>query len=717
MKSYTLRSLARSLKDFGEKSVQADVRVHGLDRLDKNAAVLFVPASYTRLELLALPFALGRATGKNVALWLAPDHLRGRVARALLEHALPVTETPHHESALAYVLLSGAEHALALAAPALRPHAHAWPRPGKPARNGAETEPHPLLDASRTALRMERVRRAMLDADGGASPEARNNAWQCAGLQGDAPTTPPAPKLLVIPVAVTILPLRPRADALARFARRVATRGNGLRGLDDVLLDDTDLGEGATLDIVAGTPLDPADFLQDADGGAARLAAACAEGAAGLPMLNVEHAVAALLRHQAGPRVEERVLRNRLFLLGDAIRREGHPWRHESLETEHQDAVFDEPCPALDRFLQNLEALGQLRRENGRLVKTGGLQARPALPHRLGPDTLLHTLARALAAAPGVADAARLVARTPGLFVYRRVRDHFLDGDQRQFEEAYALHYDPEYSKRPEVGRPYFLKPLRPRAGVVLVHGYMAAPMEVRALADDLYARGYAVYGVRMAGHGTSPEDLALRSWEDWYAAMNTGWAIMQTVADRIVVSGFSTGGCVALLAAARKGPRVWATVPICAPLQVRQSSIRLVPSILTVNSLLKRMGTSRFMHREFVDNVPENPHINYTRNPLTGLRQLVDIMHATQEILPEVHTPALVMQGSDDPTIMPSSAQQIFEGIAAKDKELTVFGRDRHGIINGDGAEDLFERMGQWLERLRAKEAAAAGEDSAAAG
>jgi esterase/lipase len=381
------------------------------------------------------------------------------------------------------------------------------------------------------------------------------------------------------------------------------------------------------------------------------------------------------------------------------------------------NAVYDEACPALDRFLQNLESLGQLRRENGRLVKTGGLQACPVLPHRLAPDTLPHTLARQLGAAPAVADAARLAARTPGLFVFRRVRDHFLALDQRQFEEDYALHYDPEYSKRPEVGRPFFLKPMRPRAGVVLVHGYMAAPMEVRALADDLYARGYAVYGVRMAGHGTSPEDLALRSWQDWYAAMNTGWAVMQTVTDRIVVSGFSTGGCVALLAAARKGPRVWAAVPVCAPLQVRQSTIRLVPSILTVNSLLKRMGTSRVVHREFVDNVPENPHINYTRNPLPGLRQLVEIMHATQEILSEVHTPALIMQGSDDPTVLPSSAQQIFEGIATKDKELTVFGRDRHGIINGEGAEDVFERMGRWLERLRAKEDDASGEDTAAAG
>ena len=55
--------------------------------------------------------------------------------------------------------------------------------------------------------------------------------------------------------------------------------------------------------------------------------------------------------------------------------------------------------------------------------------------------------------------------------------------------------------------------------GCVLLHGFTAAPKEMRALGEYLAARDYTVRGVRYAGHGTSPEDLARTTWRDWVAS------------------------------------------------------------------------------------------------------------------------------------------------------------------------------------------------------
>jgi len=48
--------------------------------------------------------------------------------------------------------------------------------------------------------------------------------------------------------------------------------------------------------------------------------------------------------------------------------------------------------------------------------------------------------------------------------------------------------------------------------GVVLVHGLLASPAEMRPIGERLHAAGFHVIGVRVKGHGTSPWDLRDRS-------------------------------------------------------------------------------------------------------------------------------------------------------------------------------------------------------------
>ena len=70
----------------------------------------------------------------------------------------------------------------------------------------------------------------------------------------------------------------------------------------------------------------------------------------------------------------------------------------------------------------------------------------------------------------------------------RRAGRALVAADLAAFEDAYARHYVPGETKPPEVGRPFLLRPrrLRPRGGVVLAHGFLAAPLEVRALGEAL---------------------------------------------------------------------------------------------------------------------------------------------------------------------------------------------------------------------------------------
>ena len=93
-----------------------------------------------------------------------------------------------------------------------------------------------------------------------------------------------------------------------------------------------------------------------------------------------------------------------------------------------------------------------------------------------------------------------------------------------------------------DVGSPFLVKGKSKKVGILLSHGYMAAPREVKGLAYFLGKMGYWVYVPRLKGHGTSPDDLALRSYQDWMRSIDRGYAIISSICRKVVVGGFSTG-------------------------------------------------------------------------------------------------------------------------------------------------------------------------------
>ena len=279
-----------------------------------------------------------------------------------------------------------------------------------------------------------------------------------------------------------------------------------------------------------------------------------------------------------------------------------------------------------------------------------------------------------------------------------RMLKALLEEDRGLFETEYAAHHEEGVSKPADVGRPFLLKPLfRTRGGVVLIHGYMAAPLEVRTMAEYLRRKGYAVYAVRLRGHGTSPADLATRTWHEWCDSIERGCAVVRTFTENLIVGGFSMGAGLALLTAGMKGSEIRAVFAIDVPLHLRSSAARLAPSIVKVNALLKRLPWGR-LRWEYVENDPENRHINYFSNPVAGVAQLAEAMNRMLEALKDITAPTLIIQGSRDPVVHFDSATTIFEKVGTPDKVLTILERDRHGIINGPGADDVFDHIHHFL-------------------
>ena len=228
----------------------------------------------------------------------------------------------------------------------------------------------------------------------------------------------------------------------------------------------------------------------------------------------------------------------------------------------------------------------------------------------------------------------------------------------------------------------------------------MAAPLEVRALAAHLASCGYKVYAPRLAGHGTSPENLADCNYQQWIDSVAEGYAIISNLCSNVVVGGFSFGAGLSLDLCTRVDG-IKGVFAISAPLKLQDFSARFIPAVNLWNNLMKKINFSA-AGKQFVENNPENPHINYFRNPLSGVLEMGRLMAALKPRLEKITMPALIIQSYGDPVVNPDSAMRIFKSISSEDKQYLLVNTPRHGIINGEGSARVFAAIEGFLNNIK---------------
>ena len=285
-----------------------------------------------------------------------------------------------------------------------------------------------------------------------------------------------------------------------------------------------------------------------------------------------------------------------------------------------------------------------------------------------------------------------------------------LANEELVFDQDYQQHAIVGESKDKFIGKPYLLhhhgsldsrqKKGKNRKGILLIHGLMAAPFEVRQWADFLYAQGYNVYAPRLAGHGTSVIDLATRNKQEWVNAVQRGYNILAECSDEIILAGFSTGAALALDIAIKQPNNFSAVISISAPLKIKKFSANFASPINQWNRILNGLNISK-AKKEFVTNHADNPHINYLRCPVSSIVKIKSLMKPVRQNLAKISMPALVMHATGDPKVDVQSSRDIYRLIASQDKTYHEIDFDLHGIINGDISKQVFKQVDIFLQKL----------------
>ena len=278
-----------------------------------------------------------------------------------------------------------------------------------------------------------------------------------------------------------------------------------------------------------------------------------------------------------------------------------------------------------------------------------------------------------------------------------------LEAELKLYDEEHASTFVEGKSKSKDTGRPILLQSEDSEYGVLLLHGYLAQPEEVRLFAEFLHSKGYSVFVPRLPGHGTTPEDLMRRSREEWFRATRRGYRVIRECAPKIIACGFSMGAGLALLNAARRRGDFCAVISVSAPVHMKGWALRHSGFIYALHKITAAVGLK--IIPALLDHRPENREINYEQNPVHGVAQLSSLMKHTADELDRITLPICAIQADEDPVIERNSLDFIMRRVRSSVREKHLLNGKVHGIVRGELSKEVFETAVRFIEKVRALE------------
>jgi carboxylesterase len=229
--------------------------------------------------------------------------------------------------------------------------------------------------------------------------------------------------------------------------------------------------------------------------------------------------------------------------------------------------------------------------------------------------------------------------------------------------------------------------------GCLLVHGFSGSPPEMRPMGEFLAGKGLTVRGVRLAGHGTSPEDMATTTWRDWVASAEAGLRELEGLCEQVFVAGLSMGGLITLHLAAHHP--VAGIVVMAAPAYIADWRFPFLP----LAQYFVRWFTPD-IEPDLTDPEAENRLFSYPVLPVRCIVSLGQLIRLVRRELPQIEVPALVMQGEKDGHVPADSAPIILQGLGSTDKELVWWPNSGHCITVDSEREAVWARAYEFIAK-----------------
>jgi esterase/lipase/1-acyl-sn-glycerol-3-phosphate acyltransferase len=702
------------------KATNADIRIHGKENII-DQPILYVINHFTRMETFFLPYIINQITGKEILSLASGEFFGGGFGSYLEKVGAVSTEAPDRDRVMTSALLKKDMSCLIFPEGQMIKDKKIIEKGKYMVYNSGIRRP-PHTGAAILSLRTEFYRQKLnyfktINFKDGIKAYSEFFGIDSQESLKDIVKA----QTYILPVNLTYYPVRARKNLINKIASRLIN--NVPERLEEELeIEGSMLIDGVDIDINFGKAIPVKQFIQKQKiekmirnnsqylmseeiknnlkfkKESTSLMYKYMDSIYNMTTVNHDHILSYILTKYKKNKISKRDLRNRAFLAISMMKNQLE-YNHSFLNRKQNSLLIDEDNDKIQNFLKALEEEKLISVDKKYIYKKKEKFSRIYEFHTIRKDNLVEVLKNEIEPLGHLSKSLNNLMRMPEFLIRKKIRNKFLKWDMELFESDYKKFYNKKESKPKNIGRPFFFKRPLSKKGILLIHGYLAAPEEVKELARFLNKSGYNVYGVRLRGHGTSPDDLATRTSEDWLKSVRRGYVILTNSVKDMAIAGFSTGAGLALLHA-RTQDDYNCVISICAPLKLANIASNLASTVVRWNKLLKRININKGK-MEFVNNDPKNPHINYFKNPVNGLWELEKLMKIVESNLKYLQIPALVIQGNNDPVVNPESGREIFNLIGSENKEFITINSNNHIIIMGEDTKRVFPQIRKFLKEF----------------
>ena len=718
MSGFVFRSTGMLMK-FLEKILDSNLKTIGIENIP-DTPILFVANHFTRCETFILPYMLYHSTQKKVRSLADDTVFVGTLGKYLRKvGTIPISE-PNRNNIMIGDLLTGRRDWLI------------YPEGAMLKTKLIDKKAHYIINTGKSmhrihtgsailALKTELLKKEFFAAQNNKEQQKILDLCSELFISSEANVNPKP--LHIVPITINYYPIRPGKNKLFNLAQKFIN--NTAERIFEEIEIETNLLTNSEMVVHFGEAINVYEYIKTKRQLVHKVPLISSKTKNNLLLsyfrhrltnkfmeeiysniyLNFDHIFAASLFYCRTEQIDRRTLKNLIYITARDIKKLKKYHLHESIDEKTSRLFMSEDNIYYDSALD-------LAVNQGIIVKNHNIyninHDKLNAPSSFHKDRIQNTFRIFINELKQFRDVINIIKRNAKLSsdeLADKTFEILLRSDEKEYFEDYQKYFSETESKPRTYGTPFFLNvqnnqeeiiSANPRIGIIISHGYKSSPEEIRKLSTYLHSVGLSVYAVRLKGHGTAPQNIKDVTWEDWYDSFFRGYAALKQKCTHIVAAGFSTGGLLALLMAAKKKHKISAVISINAALKLNDIRVNLVPTVHYWNEFLTLLNTEKGK-KEFIIDEPENPKINYSKNYLKGIKELSELMDVCNKDLKQIEAPTLVIQAKKDPVVNPKSGEIIYNKISSKSKKLLSPDLDHHVIVRED-RNNLFSQIAEFI-------------------
>lgn len=269
----------------------------------------------------------------------------------------------------------------------------------------------------------------------------------------------------------------------------------------------------------------------------------------------------------------------------------------------------------------------------------------------------------------------------------------FLQHLHSNYLHQHKITYNSIHSIQTKYGSPFFIDKKTNRA-LLLIHGYKSSPMEVYDIGEYIAEKeNISCYGARMAGHGTSPFDMANTTYEDWVESCEIAYKTLKIHFNQVDILGFSTGGLVATQIAEKY--KINKLILINSALELCDIRFRFIKFATLWSDVASKISQK---YNKYIKDTPFYPDTNYSINHFSSMNELSKLMEKAYKSLKSISSNTLIIHSENDPVVKSESGKIIFDELKSSSKSLEMIESDQHVITRGSEVKKIQNIIAQFL-------------------